>query len=105
MSVDPRLPAIPRESAANGVVPRPADQPDFTAKANENAKQVLGAMQADLLACYKKRVKVSPGAHGFVQEIAPQIVCEKRHRLVTPLRINLQSAQENVIQIPGELAF
>lgn len=39
------------------------DTPDHTAKATANANQVLDAMHPDLLACYAKRVAVSPAAH------------------------------------------
>jgi hypothetical protein len=48
------------------VVARPADGPDSFAQATENANKVLGAMQGDLLACYKKRIAVNPKAHGFI---------------------------------------
>jgi hypothetical protein len=48
------------------IVPRPADGPDHHARATENANAVLGAMHGDLLACYKKRVAVSPQAHAFI---------------------------------------
>jgi hypothetical protein len=48
------------------VVPRPADAPDFHAKATEDANAVLDAMHDDLLACYKKRVAVNPNAHAFI---------------------------------------
>ncbi len=48
------------------VVSRPADQPDYTAKATENANRVLGAMKGDMLACYKKRILAYPQAQGFL---------------------------------------
>ena len=48
------------------VVPRPADGPDHHALATRNANEVLEAMQPDLLACYAKRVAVSPKAHAFL---------------------------------------
>jgi hypothetical protein len=48
------------------IVPRPADGPDYHAKATENANAVLEGMHDDLLACYKKRVAVNPNAHGFI---------------------------------------
>jgi hypothetical protein len=48
------------------IVPRPADGPDYHAKATANANSVLEDMHGDLLACYKKRVAVNPNAHGFI---------------------------------------
>jgi hypothetical protein len=48
------------------IVPRPADGPDYHAKATDNANRVLEGMHDDLLACYKKRVAVNPNAHGFI---------------------------------------
>jgi hypothetical protein len=48
------------------VVPRAADQPDYTAKATENANRVLEAMKGDLLTCYKKRILAYPQAQGFL---------------------------------------
>jgi len=48
------------------VLPRPADQPDYTAKATENANHVLEAMKGDLLTCYKKRILAYPQAQGFL---------------------------------------
>ena len=48
------------------IVARPADEPDYHARATENANTVLEAMHDDLLACYKKRVAVNPNAHGFI---------------------------------------
>jgi hypothetical protein len=48
------------------IVPRPADGPDYNAKATDNANAVLDGMHDDLLACYKKRVAVNPNAHGFI---------------------------------------
>ena len=48
------------------IVPRPADAPDYHAKATENANAVLESIHDDLLACYKKRVAVNPDAHGFI---------------------------------------
>lgn len=45
---------------------RKGDDPDYHARATENANQVLGTMQSDLLACYKKRVRANPNAHGFI---------------------------------------
>jgi hypothetical protein len=48
------------------IVPRPADGPDYNAKATANANAVLEGMHDDLLACYKKRVSVNPNAHGFI---------------------------------------
>jgi hypothetical protein len=48
------------------VVPRPADGPDYHAKATANANGVLESMHGDLLGCYKKRVAVNPNAHAFI---------------------------------------
>ena len=48
------------------IVPRPADGPDYNARATANANAVLEGMHDDLLACYKKRVAVNPNAHGFI---------------------------------------
>jgi hypothetical protein len=48
------------------IVPRPADGPDYNAKATDNANAVLETMHDDLLSCYKKRVAVNPDAHGFI---------------------------------------
>jgi hypothetical protein len=48
------------------IVPRPVDNPDYTEQATANANAVLEAMHDDLLACYKKRVRVNPQAHGFI---------------------------------------
>lgn len=42
------------------------DTPDHTAKATANANAVLAAMQPDLLACYAKRVAMSPHAHASI---------------------------------------
>jgi hypothetical protein len=48
------------------IVPRPADGPDYSARATDNANEVLAAMHDDLLACYQKRVAANPNAHGFI---------------------------------------
>jgi hypothetical protein len=48
------------------IVPRPADGPDYNARATDNANDVLAAMHDDLLACYKERVAANPNAHGFI---------------------------------------
>jgi hypothetical protein len=48
------------------MVPRPAAFPDYTQREIDDANEVLGAMHDDLLACYKKRVRVRPEAHGFI---------------------------------------
>lgn len=48
------------------IVPRPADGPDYSAKATDNANAVLESMHDDMLACYTKRVAVNPQAHGFI---------------------------------------
>jgi outer membrane biosynthesis protein TonB len=48
------------------IVPRPADTPDYTARATGNANAVMASMQDDLSACYTKRLRVNPEAHGFI---------------------------------------
>lgn len=48
------------------VVAKPADPPDYTAKATRDASNVMAAMQPDLLACYKKRIAANPQAQGFL---------------------------------------
>lgn len=48
------------------VVAKPADPPDYTAKATRDASNVIAAMQPDLLACYKKRIAANPQAQGFL---------------------------------------
>jgi hypothetical protein len=48
------------------IVPRPADEPDYHARAVANVNEVLAGMNDDLLACYKKRVAVAPQAHAFL---------------------------------------
>lgn len=49
------------------VLDRPhVDETDFRAKAVEDAEEVLKGIEGDLLACYKKRVAVSPQAHGYI---------------------------------------
>ena len=45
---------------------KPAAQPDYTVAALQNANDVLEAMHPSMLACYKKRVAVSPNAHAFL---------------------------------------
>ncbi len=45
---------------------RSGDDPDYHARATENANRVISAMEPDLLACYKKRVRANPNAHGFL---------------------------------------
>ena len=42
------------------------DTPDHTVKATANANAVLDAMHPDLLACYAKRVSMSPAAHASI---------------------------------------
>ncbi len=48
------------------VVSRASDPPDYTALATANANRVLGAIRADLLACYERRLVAKPRAHGFI---------------------------------------
>ncbi len=48
------------------ILRHPSESPDYNAAAVANADEVLGAIQPDLLACYKKRVAVNPKAHGFI---------------------------------------
>lgn len=48
------------------ILPRTHDGPDHTARATENAAQVLEAMHGDLLACYRRRIDVYPQAHAFI---------------------------------------
>jgi hypothetical protein len=43
-----------------------ADVAEDRATATEDANRVLSAMNADLLACYKKRIAANPQAHAFM---------------------------------------
>lgn len=65
------------------VVASPADQPDYTAKATENANRVLEAMKGDLLTCYKKRILAYPQAQGFLS-VAITVGDDGRVRSVSP---------------------
>lgn len=48
------------------MVPRVAPEPDYTQREIDNATTVLASMSDDFLACYKKRLRVNPKAHGFI---------------------------------------
>lgn len=48
------------------VAKRADDDPDYHAKATEDANRVLERVRPELLACYKARVAVQPNAHGFI---------------------------------------
>jgi hypothetical protein len=48
------------------MLPRGPDEPDYTQREVDNANVVLGSMQSDLLACYKRRLRSAPEAHGFI---------------------------------------
>jgi hypothetical protein len=48
------------------MLPRASVEPDYTKHEIDNANAVLGAMKDDLLACYKRRLRVNPEAHGFI---------------------------------------
>lgn len=48
------------------MIPRPSIEPDYTQREIDNANEVLAAMHDDILACYKKRVRARPDAHGFI---------------------------------------
>ncbi len=47
------------------MLPRAPD-PDYTQAEIDNVNVVLASMGDDLLACYKKRLRVLPNAHGFI---------------------------------------
>jgi hypothetical protein len=48
------------------MLPRAALEPNYTLEETNNANRVLDAMKDDLIACYKKRLRVNPNAHGFI---------------------------------------
>jgi hypothetical protein len=48
------------------MIRRPAIEPDYTQQEIDDATGVLAAMRDDLLACYTKRLRVNPSAHGFI---------------------------------------
>ncbi len=48
------------------MLPRLEPGPDYTKHEIDNARSVLDAMRDDLLACYKKRLRVSPDAHALI---------------------------------------
>jgi len=48
------------------MIPRVAPEPDYTQREIDNANGVLASMSDDLLGCYKKRLRVSPGAHAAI---------------------------------------
>jgi hypothetical protein len=48
------------------LIPRVAPEPDYTQREIDNATSVLSSMTGDFLACYKKRLRVNPNAHGFI---------------------------------------
>ena len=48
------------------VLPRTADRPDYTANQTDDVNRVLEALHPDLMACYTKRLKANPTAHGFI---------------------------------------
>jgi hypothetical protein len=48
------------------MLPRAALEPDYTKEETDNANRVLDTMKDDLIACYKKRLRVNPDAHGFI---------------------------------------
>lgn len=48
------------------MLPRAAPAPDYTQREVDDANAVLGSMRDDLLACYKKRLRIRPEAHGFI---------------------------------------
>jgi hypothetical protein len=45
---------------------KPAAEADYSVKALANANAILESMHPAMLACYKKRVAVSPNAHAFI---------------------------------------
>ncbi len=49
------------------MVPRAAPDPDYTQREIDNANTVLASMTDDLLGCYKKRLRVRPGAQGMIK--------------------------------------
>ena len=48
------------------LVPRVAPEPDYTQRETDNATTVVSSMSGDLLACYKRRLRANPKAHGFI---------------------------------------
>jgi hypothetical protein len=48
------------------MIPRVAPEPDYTQREIDNATAVLSSMRDDLLACYRKRLRVNPKAHGVI---------------------------------------
>jgi outer membrane biosynthesis protein TonB len=48
------------------MVPRPAPEPDYTQRETANATAVVSSMKSDLVACYKKRLRVNPLAQGAI---------------------------------------
>ena len=48
------------------LIPRVRPEPDYTQGETDNATTVLASMSDEILACYKKRLRVNPNAHGFI---------------------------------------
>jgi hypothetical protein len=48
------------------MIPRVGPERDYTQREVDNATTVLTAMNGDLLACYKQRLRVNPKAHGYI---------------------------------------
>jgi len=48
------------------MVPRVVPEPDYTQREIDDATTVMASMTDDLLACYKKRLRVNPKAHAFI---------------------------------------
>lgn len=48
------------------MIARAAPDPDYTQREIDNANAVLAEMTADLLGCYKKRLRVNPKAQGAI---------------------------------------
>ncbi len=48
------------------MVPRASLEPNYTKEETDNASRVLDSMKDDLIACYKKRLRMNPNAHGFI---------------------------------------
>ena len=54
------------DDAIQAGLPRAALEPDYTKEETDNANRVLDTIKDDLIACYKKRLRMNPDAHGFI---------------------------------------
>lgn len=65
-STDPGARECKLYCEAPRMVPRVVPEPDYTQREIDNATTVMASMTDDLLACYKKRLRVNPKAHAFM---------------------------------------